>query len=384
MTNVFEKQTKRLSRWILVACFFSFYAHASAQWDNQLLEDQTLRAAAENGSRLQLSVLNLNFCKNNEYFNNIAAGYTLFGSQLQPTLIYKPSPRLTLQGGIFLSKDFGNKKFSAVSPVWTVQYEAGASRLIFGNLKGSVNHRLIEPLYNFENLLNNRMESGFQYLLHTRFVDLDTWVNWLNMIYFQSPVQEQIQGGLSMNLKLVQKQRFTLQIPIQATIKHKGGQIDTTNIPLTTVVNGAVGAVLTWSFGHSSFFNKIALEGYQVFFRDNSPQKQLAFSTGNGVLLNFGCYTRYIDVVTSYWKGKQFIAPFGAPIYQSISQYPDKSSYTEPRRELLFIRIGHNFKINDHFSIVARLEPIYDLQNSILDYSYGLYFNFQQNISLLK
>ena len=38
--------------------------------------------------------------------------------------------------------------------------------MIFGNLDGSIQHQLIEPIYNFERVITNRLENGAQFLIN--------------------------------------------------------------------------------------------------------------------------------------------------------------------------------------------------------------------------
>lgn len=55
-------------------------------------------------SKFQLEVYNLNFFKNNEYFNKIADGYTLLGAHLHSKLFYNISNKSQIKLGISLSK----------------------------------------------------------------------------------------------------------------------------------------------------------------------------------------------------------------------------------------------------------------------------------------
>ena len=49
---------------------------------------------AEKEKCLYFSFSNLNFSKNNEYFNKIADGYTLFGYQVNPEIVFFPSENI--------------------------------------------------------------------------------------------------------------------------------------------------------------------------------------------------------------------------------------------------------------------------------------------------
>ena len=65
------------------------------------------------------------FTKNNEYFNKIADGYTLYGFQFSPYLTYQPSDKVRVDAGIYTQKDFGNKDFTEIMPFLTIMFEWG-------------------------------------------------------------------------------------------------------------------------------------------------------------------------------------------------------------------------------------------------------------------
>ena len=75
--------------------------------------------------QLRLSVHAFTFFKDNEYFNKIADGYTLFGTQLNPQLVYYPLKELRLEAGVFLWKDFGNPTLKQVRPTYRATWTRG-------------------------------------------------------------------------------------------------------------------------------------------------------------------------------------------------------------------------------------------------------------------
>ncbi|MBK9300434.1 MAG: hypothetical protein IPN14_07445 [Bacteroidetes bacterium] len=92
------------------------------QINNQLLETNI----AVNDSLQQKVLLNVqsnNFFKNNEYFNLIATGYTLMGSQLATQLAYLPNPYVRIQAGVFMQKDFGNDTMLLARPLLTCKLQ---------------------------------------------------------------------------------------------------------------------------------------------------------------------------------------------------------------------------------------------------------------------
>jgi len=89
---------------------------------------------------LRISLNAFTFFKDNEYFNDIVQGYTLFGTQLNPQLVYYPTKDLRLEGGVFLWKDFGTPTLRQVRPTFRATWTHGSSQFIFGNIKANLNH----------------------------------------------------------------------------------------------------------------------------------------------------------------------------------------------------------------------------------------------------
>ena len=101
------------------AAFLTFsLSVAYAQLDNRALEKKlAVRPEYDQDIRLGLDVLG--FHKNNEYFNDIADGYTLFGYHLHPKLVYFPAGFIRLEAGALLWQDFGTSRFHQVRPTFT-------------------------------------------------------------------------------------------------------------------------------------------------------------------------------------------------------------------------------------------------------------------------
>ncbi|MCH8318146.1 MAG: hypothetical protein IIA88_06570, partial [Bacteroidetes bacterium] len=311
-----------------------FFNYTPAQLDNSAFYDE-ITIAPETEKKLYLGINNLNFAKNNEYFNKIADGYTLFGFQLNPKLIYYPSDNVRIDGGIFLWKDFGNERFSQIAPTFTITIKKNDLRFLFGNLTGSLNHRLIEPIYDFEKIMVDRLEHGAQLILKKNWLYLDAWIDWEKMIYRDSPFREEVSGGLSTNLILFNKQdsntnegiasasprnkSLTFEIPFQFFAYHKGGQIDADTTPLLSVYNTAVGFSVDKRFG-SKVFHGLRTDNYFVYYKDFSLTKRQAFNEGIGFYLNLALKTKFLTLMVSYWQGEGYIAEYGGKLFPSVSR----------------------------------------------------------------
>ncbi len=361
------------------------FAPASAQLNNSAFY-RNIVIKPQYAGDVRLTLDALGFSKNNEYFNRMADGYTMFGYQFNPRLSYNPTENIRVEGGVFLQNDFGRDgKFTAM-PTFTIKYAEDNYQLIFGTLQGSLNHRYIETLYDFERVMNNRLENGIQYIYTGPKFWLDGWIDWQRMIYKGDPYQEEIAGGISAEWRAWQSadSSLTFAVPLQFTAQHHGGQIDATELPLLTVFNGATGFTLEKKFAKGSKVKSIYTRNYAVGFLDYSNEKIFPFENGNGLYLNAGINTKWQEVMLSYWHGHDYIALLGGQWYQAYSRSYNDTGYTEPARQVVILRLMHDIKLWEGLILTLRLEPHYDLNNPGFEFSNSFHLNFNTDIFLKK
>lgn len=352
-----------------------------AQLDNRALEKK-LEVKPENDQQIHLGIDVLGFHKNNEYFNDIADGYTLFGYQLNPRLVYFPAPTIRIEAGAFLWQDFGTSRFHQVRPTFTIKLQQDHYQFLFGNLQGHVSHRYIEPLYDFEKVMLDPLENGMQFIWHRDKLWLDAWIDWEKMIYRYDPEREVISGGISAEQRLLENDRgWRLSLPLQFTAQHKGGQIDTSPLPLITVCNGAAGLRLQKKSAHH-FWKGWRTENYYLVFQDFSNVYQLPYKQGRGLYLNAGIDTRVQNLMLSYWKGNGYITEHGGQLFQSASTTVGHPDYLEKERQLLILRLSHDLPLAEDLTLSMRLEPLYDFTNPQLEFSSSLYLRFNTDFFL--
>ncbi|RYE89162.1 MAG: hypothetical protein EOO37_05500, partial [Cytophagaceae bacterium] len=163
--------------------FFTRVGEIPVGYDESKKIEQDSVSAALVRKPLYLQFKSFTFFKDNEYFNEIVEGYTLFGTQLNPQLVYYPTKDLRLEAGVFLWKDFGNPQLRQVRPTFRGTWTVGDNQLIFGNILPNLNHGYIEPLLDFERVILKPLEEGLQYRRTSKHVFLDVWVDWLKQEY---------------------------------------------------------------------------------------------------------------------------------------------------------------------------------------------------------
>ncbi len=344
------------------------------------LHEYKFRVLQDRRDSLGQVLLSLNaftFFKDNEYFNKIIEGYTLFGTQLNPQLAYYPIKGLRLEAGVFLWKDFGNPQLQLVRPTYRATWTKGPNQFILGNIRPHLNHQYIEPLFNFERVMLNPLEEGLQYRLQTSKLWLDVWVDWQRQQYRYSNYQEQLAGGLSSRFSLTRPENaIQVVLPFQFTATHSGGQIDTLDKPLQTLFNEAIGLEARMMLGYR--LRAFRLNAYALGFQDRSFTQVFPFKRGAGLYLNGTLETKHVHTMLSYWQGRRFIAPLGGDLYQGVSRTVNNPAYREANRHLLLLRLLRDFRISDAAALTVRVEPVYDLNARLLDFSFGIYLNFRQ------
>ena len=349
--------------------------HAFAQVNNSQLFDNITVNPSDSG-KFSIAVNNFNYLRNTEYFNKIELGRTLFGTQLHPTIGYQPTANIKLNAGVFLRSDFGaTPSINQILPTFSVKIsnQKQTRHFIFGTLEGALAHQLIEPLFDINSAILNRIENGAQFKINNNKVFFDSWINWQKFISQGSPYKEQFTTGFNFTPTILStKSGFEILPTLQATAFHRGGQIDSDSSNMVMVFNGALGFTLKKSW-QKTFVKQISASVYGTFYRENSNSGYLPYKNGMGVYPTIFVSTKWLDVMVNYWQANKFIAPVGSSIYQSVAQY---GGFTEKARKLLILRLMYNHKLVDDLFLGARVEPIFDLKNKQTDYSYSLYLTY--------
>lgn len=355
-----------------------------AQLDNTALSDKML-VHEKDSNTWGLSISNFNYQRNTEYFNNIESGRTLFGYQLQPSIFIQPTAYMRLQAGVFAQSDFGaTPVYTKILPTFSIKFlnSHRTESFTFGTLEGALSHRLIEPLWDINSAIERRIENGAQFRSERKKMFADAWINWEKFIERGSPYKEQFTAGFNFTPVLFQAMNtFYIALPVQATAFHRGGQIDTDSSNLIMQFNTAIGLQLgNDESGH--WFDKWKLEGYFTTYTENSNSGYFPYRNGNGRFVNASIGFGNFTIMGSYWQGNQWMAPRGTFLYQSVSL--DNPSVVEKNRELIFLRMLYNKSLGKNLNITARVEPVYDVKSSLLDFSYSLYISYRFNKVLGK
>lgn len=369
---------------LLIAFIFLLSISAEAQFNNEAIFNR-IRPADSLEKELHFNFYNFNYVRNYEYSNKFHDGYTLYGTQLEPQLVYYANPNLAITAGAYLRKDFGDNGVYDAKPLFSLKYHKKDLTFIFGSLEGNIQHNYIEPIYNFERKITTPIEYGTQLLVEKEKFRLDSWISWQKMIYRGDAAKEEIVGGLITETDLIKTENWRLTIPAQFLAYHQGGQIDVLkDIPLTTLFNGAAGFKLHKKVGY--YVKEVFTDNYVAVYKDFSPTKVRAYQGGFGLWLNAGMETKWGSLVASYWKGNKFITIKGMPLYQSVSENLVDAGFAQNSRSILALRYVYQKQLIPNLYLDVRFEPHVDLDQTDknLQFNHSLFLTYKDSFRIFK
>lgn len=372
-----------MRKWLLyvIILFLGTPALLVAQLDNRAFTfKDSISSPRQNN--LYFTLHSLGFNKNNEYFNRIADGYTLFGMQVSPGIGYYLTDNISLYGGLYARQDFGNDGFYQVEPEFRMTIRQHNLSIIFGSLIGNLSHQMAEPMYGFERVIENSLEYGLQFIYNKPLLKSDLWIHWEDMLYRGEAEQERLSVGLSSRIFALNRSSWELSFPVQLLAHHKGGQIDASPLPLTTILNGAYGVTVEWASKSQAFVRGFRMDHLFLHYNDLSRERQTVYKNGYGIYLNATLNTAVTDLMVAYWYGNRYYNPYGNAIYNSVSTTYKHPGHTEETRPLLIIRFMKDIEILDNLYLISRFEPHYDFNNARIDFSHGIYISYKSHFML--
>jgi len=316
-----------------------------------------------------------NFLKNNEYFSPLSEGWTGIGFFVQPQIEYKPDQKTTIDAGFHLLMYDGGSFVSEFLPLFSISYEAKPGFLLrMGHLNNDKLHYLSESLYRRDWFYQHPVEYGLQSIVDKAHFHSDTWLEWRRFIQKGDPFQEKIIAGSSSRMEQNLGKHFSVHVPFQLLLTHKGGQIDTSPDGVLTVFNGMAGIGFSFKPYPLRTFN-FGVDAQYLYYQALSmpPPGQinaLPFQKGYAWNAGINASTKWFDLKMAYQQGYQFIAPYGEFLLESISELD--SSFTMPKRKLIIGRIELSKSLSHYLQVKTNFEAYYDLPSKRMDFTYGV------------
>ena len=362
---------------------------------------------------LYVSVRDLSFIKNNEYFNLIADGYTLFGNRINPEIILDVHPNYDITAGMMLLKYYGHDDFTSAIPYFGLRIKDGRHTYYFGKLSSEDNHHLSRALYDFERQLDARsIENGIEYRYYSTAWESDTWLEWEHFIQKYDDEREYINFGHYSRYKH-RTSKGEFYVPFQFYIHHRGGQINIRNKQTKGLNNALVVANAAIGAGYERNLNSkntlgIRLDAFYHFINSDNTE-EFVFDKGKAFQYRIYYYHENIMVHLNYWDADKFVSSKGDDMFQSVSRRVEKyyddndqpvpvfAGHTEPDRRLLYGGLIYSKEIYKNLFLQFTTDVFYQLNESEivspvynskvsgqLDYSMGLYLTYKFKHRLLK
>ena len=314
----------------------------------------------------------LSFFQNDEYNDDFIEGYTLIGYSVQPSVLYNLTPKLRLKAGVHLLQYHGVSDFSELIPVYSAHLKLFKNLdLIMGALKGDVQHRMIEPVFNPENQYTRPVEQGIQFLFKGKNVWVDTWLDWDQFIFSDDTIPERFTYGLSMEFDLLKTTSgFKLSLPFQFIARHTGGQIGHYSERQKTLTNSVFGLRLARDF-KGGIVKGIDLDVYSLFYNDISDDIVYYYSNGNALYYTLKVDYGHGELMLGYWDADKFMAPKGSALFHSLTSL-DYIFYRKSR-QMFNTKFSYQKKIAKYADLSLMFESYYDLNISKMEYSYGVH-----------
>ena len=366
---------------LFITAILSFTLEGYTQ-EQPFFLNQYTPLSKKDSNKLFLRIENLNFIKNVEYPGDFDKGNTLLGYLITPKLTYYALSNLRIEGGVRLLKYFGFTHFSQTEPIFTLHYQfLPQASIIIGSLNQNYNHNLLTPLFKTEHYFQSKGENGIQVLYAYKQLKFDTWINWEQFIFPNSPIQEKFTFGFSGNYEL--SPHFSSNkwsIPLQIIGTHTGGETDNNNSSIQTITNATTGIIYQRSI-KTHHLKSWGFQGLFLLFREFAPIHKLPFRRGQAFYPSINLKTTNSIINISYWNAYNFLSSKGSLLYQS---YNPQMQYLEPHRQLLSGEYTVMKKITKGIKIGGRIGIHYDLYATCVNHSMALYILFDKDFFLKK
>lgn len=312
------------------------------------------------------------FLKNNEYFSPVNPGETLFGfrTSLAGVFNLQPGGKARLTTGFLVQENYGDAK-TLIKPVFSLSLTSYNDwNYVFGALQSGTRHGLIEPLYNYEQVMTQPLEYGIQVRRDNKRLFYDGWLEWRQRFNAGSGTREMLVAGQHLQPRFAVGKRAVFSIPLQGLLVHQGGQSISNPVPISTRIAASAGLRM------AGIDTGWAIETYTLQSMDNSPNPQQPWKNGYAFMVNIQKrFGRYHYLAASGWFSREFVSTLGSPVFSNVNPgYPYANEHT---RRIAMLRYVYSRPVlGNSLWVDARIEPHYDFERAGIEFSHGLYLRY--------
>ena len=364
-----------IKKLVLISFFIcTVFSSSYAQLDNSFFDLEKYDNALDSG-HLRFDFDNLSYFRNTEYTSLVDKGSTYPGFHLLPYFRYRFHSKAEIAGGLFIRYDIGNPGLKTIEPYFKFKYILWKHHLIFGNLEGSVEHQLIEPMFSYEYAITDRMEHGLQIKYPGKHIYYDFWIDWQKTIYNKDPFNEIFFGGLNLFVNPIVSENTRLRLNGQFMTVHSAGEIDESIEPNTMEYNLAFGLDFRQKLGPNT---ALFMSGYTTFYEDYSRPLAWGYRDGVGYLGVLRLEHHDYQFALHYWDAYQYQSPLGDQLFHSIG----RKNYNRPYdyRKMAGLRIAYEVEIGKNLVFLNRLGVNYNIDHNQADVIMENYLRWHFNL----
>lgn len=405
----------RIIKPFLILLILNFWNPNSLRSQNYNMFDSNYNIDSNNTKILFLNINNLNFFKNNEFHGENSFGYTLPGFYICPTISYQPNNRINIEIGANLIRFYGAEKYpfltySGLSQWKAEKYQYGFHitpfyraemklidnlNIVFGNLYRNNNHGLISPMYDKELNYSSDLEEGLQILYNSKYIDIDTWLNWENFIFKGNSNSEIFSIGISSRINIIDNKNSNLYIPISFIGKHIGGEGDSS---ITHEKENWINYNLGIGYGYKikdKYFNKIGLE-INMLNSEHKLKTYYPLGFGRGLYSNLFAYSKDLELELGYWTSKDYVPILGNNLFGNISK--QNETYVFDNTNMIFLNLEYKLIYQEDYCFGLDFQYYYTFpnirksvlleypkhNNGVSSFSFGIYLRLNPKIRIKK
>ena len=347
---------------ILFCCFSFLFTNVYSQYENSFFDNDKYEETIDS-SHLLFHFDNMSYFRNAEYLSPVDKGSTYIGFQVLPYVQYSINEKCQIYGGVNLRYDFGNPEIRSIEPYFKFTYEDVLKHnIVFGSLNGTLQHRMIEPLYDYEKAITDRFEQGLQIIKPGKTLEYDIWIDWHDMIYENDPKNERFIAGYNFYFNPVNNEKNKLSLNAQAITSHSAGEIDLNSSPNAVEYNFAYGLEYTHIFSKNT---NLFMSGHVALYEDQSNNLVNGIIDGVGHLGVLRLTHHDYQFVLNYWDSYQYQGPWGEQLYHSLGN--KNWPYAQDYRKMIGARVGYEVTIGKNLVFLNRLGFNYNVHPNNLD-----------------
>lgn len=320
--------------------------------------------------RLLLELDYTGFFKNNEFFAQQADGHTLTGNHITPLLKYQLGNRALFSAGGHLRYFHGMDSLAEAAPFFNLHLKPNkAFSLILGSYRVLDQHRVSRALLSDERRFTDYTEEGLRVRVNHDKLWMDAWIDWEKFIWHGDPFREQFQAGFSGEWTFLELPSISLSMSSQWMAGHKGGQIDDTERPVSTVLNTHHRLVFHHDFP-PGFLNYGEISAGYFTYRDINGNAPWAYDEGHAMQAEIELNLDPHSFAFGYFEAEKFIAPQGHPMFQTSNLYEPRKHF----QELKMVHAGYNYSKQFYEGLMVSFvaEGFYLTQQESLHHSFEL------------